>query len=176
MRPREKDRHLPACMYLKHGSYWYVKKNKWRALGKDYQEALLEYARITSASGQTGMPALIDKVLIELEKTHKHNTMQQYRLAAERCKVVFQEFEPHEVLPKHIAALKISMSDSPSMANRIISFMRTVFRLALEWQQVDINPCIGVRPYPEKARTRYITDAELPPFWISASRTCSAYC
>ena len=26
MRPRKKNRELPACVYHKHGAYWYVKK------------------------------------------------------------------------------------------------------------------------------------------------------
>ena len=32
MRPRKKDRHLPSCVFLKSGSYYYVKRNKWERL------------------------------------------------------------------------------------------------------------------------------------------------
>lgn len=160
MRPRKKDRHLPACMYLKHGCYYYVKKGKWHRLDKDFQTALLAYAKITIGGAENGMPDLIDRVMTEMRKTLKKNTIEQYAQAAQRCKDVFAEFEPHQVLPKHIAAYKVSMSDTPSMANRIISFLRMVFRYALEWQLVDINPCLGIRRYPERSRERYITDDE----------------
>ena len=160
MRPRKKDRHLPACMYLKHGSYYYVKKGKWTRLDKDFQAALLAYAKLTIGAEESGMPDLIDRVMIEMRKTLKKNTLEQYAQAAQRCKDVFAEFEPNQVMPKHIAAYKVSMSETPSMANRIISFLRMVFRYALEWQLVDTNPCLGIRRYPERARERYINDDE----------------
>lgn len=160
MRPRKKDRHLPACMYLKHGCYYYVKKGKWHRLDKDFQTALLAYAKLTIGSSENGMPDLIDRVMTEMRKTLKKNTIEQYAQAAQRCKDVFAEFEPHQVMPKHIAAYKVSMSDTPSMANRIISFLRMVFKYALEWQLVDTNPCLGIRRYPERSRERYITDDE----------------
>ncbi|MCK9466213.1 MAG: tyrosine-type recombinase/integrase [Thiopseudomonas sp.] len=160
MRPRKKNRHLPACMYLKHGCYYYVKANKWRRLDPDFQTALLAYAKITIGGTDSGMPDLIDRVMVEMRKTLKKNTLEQYAQAAQRCKEVFAEFEPSQVMPKHIAAYKVSMSKTPSMANRIISFLREVFRYALEWQLVDANPCQGIRRYTEHARERYITDDE----------------
>lgn len=160
MRPRKKNRHLPACMYLKHGCYYYVKKKKWHRLDPDFQTALLAYAKLTIGGTDNGMPQLIDRVMIEMRKTLKKNTLMQYELAAQRCKEVFAEFEPNQVMPKHIAAYKVAMSDTPSMANRIISFLRMVFRYALEWQLVDSNPCMGIRRYPERSRERYITDDE----------------
>lgn len=160
MRPRKKDRHLPACMYLKHGCYYYVKKGKWHRLDVDFQTALLAYARLTIGPEESGMPHLIDLVMTEMRKTLKKNTLDQYAQAAVRCKEVFAEFEPNQVMPKHIAAYKVAMSETPSMANRIISFLRMVFRYALEWQLVDTNPCLGIRRYPERSRERYITDDE----------------
>lgn len=160
MRPRKKDRHLPACMYLKHGCYYYVKKGKWHRLDKNFQTALLAYAKLTIGNSDNGMPHLIDSVMIEMRKTLRKNTLEQYAQAAKRCKEVFAEFEPKQVMPKHIAAYKVSMSSTPSMANRIISFLRMVFKYALEWQLVDTNPCLGIGRYPERSRERYITNYE----------------
>ena len=47
-RPRKKDRHLPACVFQRHGAIWYVKRGKWTRLGptSDLAGALAEYARI----------------------------------------------------------------------------------------------------------------------------------
>ncbi|WP_462382206.1 tyrosine-type recombinase/integrase [Pseudomonas sp. Marseille-QA0892] len=160
MRPRKTDRHLPACMYMKHGAYYYVKKGKWKSLGKDYQDALLAYARITSQAEQGGMPGLIEKVLEHMTPNWAPNTVTQYRQAADRLKEIFAEFEPHQVMPKHVAAIKMDMAKTPSMANRVISFLRVVFQHALEWQLVESNPCIGVRRHVESKRDRYMTDAE----------------
>ena len=161
MRPRKKDRHLPACMYQKHGAYYLVRKGKWERLDSDYQAALLAYARKTTTAALAGMPLLIDKVLKHIRPTLKPNTMVQYEAAAERLKTILAEFEPQEVLPKHVAAIKMDLSSTPNMCNRILSFLRVVFQFALEWQLVDSNPCIGVRRHAEKKRDRYVTNAEL---------------
>lgn len=161
MRPRKKDRHLPACMYHQHGAYWLVRKGKWQRLDADFQAALLAYARLTIGPTLGGMPLLIDKVLDHKRKTLKPNTIKQYEAAAERAKDMLAEFEPRQVLPKHIAAIKMALADTPNMCNRILSFLREVFAHALEWQEVDSNPCVGIKRHPEKKRDRYITDKEL---------------
>lgn len=162
MRPRKKDRHLPACMYQKHGAYYLVRKGKWERLDSDYQAALLAYARKTTTAPKGGMPELIDKALAHHIKVKKlaANTITQYTKAAERLSDIFAEFEPGEVMPKDVAALKMGLSDTPNMANRVLSFLRVVFGYALEWQMVDSNPCIGIRRHEEARRDRYISDKE----------------
>lgn len=63
-RPRKHDRHLPACMYHKHGAYYLVRRGKWRRLATKLPDALREYARlIDQPRGVGGMPALIDTML-----------------------------------------------------------------------------------------------------------------
>ncbi len=160
MRPRKNDRHLPACMYLKHGAYYLVRKGKWTRLDTDFQAALLAYAKATSTASIGGMPALIDKALAHHCKKLAPNTVKQYTEAAERLKAIFAEFEPGQVLPKHVAAVKMDMASTPNMCNRILSFLRIVFGYALEWQLVDSNPCIGIKRHEEGRRDRYINDAE----------------
>ncbi|MDF3933516.1 tyrosine-type recombinase/integrase [Pseudomonas citronellolis] len=171
MRPRKKDRHLPACMYHKHGAYYLVRKGRWERLGEDYQAALLEYARKTMQANTGGMAALIDKALKHHIKVKKlaANTVAQYEIAAERLKVIFASFEPEQVLPKHIAAVKVDLAGTPNMCNRILSFARVVFGYALEWGMVDSNPCVGIRRHGEGKRDRYITDAEFGALLGAAS-------
>jgi len=162
MRPRKQDRHLPACMYLKHGRYWLVKKGQWHNLGSDYSEALQEYAKLQAlpAIKKNGMPELIDKVLdVHLKRVSK-NTASGYRKIATRLKVMLADFTPQQVKPKHIAAIKIKLADTPNMCNRFISLLRVVFSYALEWELVESNPCIGVRKHKEHSRTRYVTHNE----------------
>ncbi|WP_325437588.1 tyrosine-type recombinase/integrase [Pseudomonas nitroreducens] len=173
MRPRKKDRHLPACMYHKHGAYYLVRKGKWERLGEDYQASLLEYARKTSQTSIGGMAALIDKALKHHIKIKKlaANTVLQYEQAAERLKDIFAEFEPEQVLPKHIAAVKVDLAGTPNMCNRILSFARVVFGYALEWGMVDSNPCVGIKRHEEARRDRYITDAE----FAAILNSCSPY-
>lgn len=169
MRPRKKDRHLPPCMYLKHGAYYLVRKGKWERLDSDFQGALLAYAKIVGGKGQGGMSQLIDEALDAMRRRLAANTIKQYETAAERLKIYLAEFEPRQVLPRHVAALKLHMADTPNMANRVISFLRMVFAYALERQVVDSNPCTGIRRHAEKKRDRYITDAEFAAICAASS-------
>lgn len=164
MRPRKKDRHLPACMYQKHGAYYLVRKGKWKRLGTDFQASLAEYAKLLDKGSQGGMPKLIDDALEHMRTRTKPplkpNTLKQYEAACERLKENFADFEPREVLQRHVVALKLHMADTPNMSNRVISVLRAVFTYALEQQIVDSNPCIGVRRHLEHKRDRYITHGE----------------
>ncbi|WP_275628965.1 tyrosine-type recombinase/integrase [Pseudomonas sp. 273] len=171
MRPRKKDRHLPQCMYHKHGAYYLVRKGKWLRLGEDYQESLLEYARKMSQATQGGMPDLIDRAMKYHFKKKKlaANTVLQYEAAAERLKDIFAEFNPKQVMPKHIAAVKADLVDTPNMCNRILSVARIIFGYGLEWQEVDSNPCVGVSRHEEGRRDRYITDGEFAALLNAAS-------
>lgn len=159
MRPRKHNRNLPARLFLRYGTYWYVEKGKWTKLGRDYAKALQDYALLTSPKNG-GMVALIDSVLAHIAPTLSENTVKQYGIAAKRLKEVLLEFAPEQVRPKHIAAIKTEYAGTPAMANRMISFLRVVFQYAVEWQLVESNPCVGVKRHKEQARGRYMTDAE----------------
>lgn len=79
------------------------------------------------------------------------------------------EFNPDQVLPRHVAAIKNSMAATPNMGNRVLSFLRAVFTYAVEWQIVDSNPCIGIRRHAEKKRDRYLTDEEFQAICAQAT-------
>ncbi|MDV7209852.1 hypothetical protein [Azotobacter beijerinckii] len=57
--------------------------------------------------------------------------MLQYTAAAERLKDILAEFNPDQVLPRHVAAIKNSMAATPNMGNRVLSFLRAVFTYAV---------------------------------------------
>lgn len=160
MRPRKKDRHLPACMYFKHGAYYLVRKGKWKRLDTDYQASLMLYAREKGRVGKGGMAELIDDAMTYMKPKLAANTISQYEAAAEKLKDQLAEFEPRDVLPRHVAAIKMHGAATPNMNNRVISFLRMVFAYALEKGLVDSNPCIGIKRHAEKKRDRYLTDAE----------------
>lgn len=160
MRARKADRHLPACVYHKHGAYWYVKKGQWQRLADNLPDALQAYALLASPTPGAGMADLIDKALAHMSKDLSVNTLKQYRIAANKLKQILVEFSPEQVRPKHVAAIKAELAGTPAMANRILSFMRSVFGFAVEWQIVESNPCIGIKRHRETPRDRYITDAE----------------
>lgn len=160
-RPRKKDRHLPPCVYPKHGRYWYVKKGKWTDLGSTLTEALKKYAEGYERPPETGaMAKLIDAAFDSMKPALAAATIAQYKLAATQLKASLVEFEPRQVQPRHLAELKVGYTDKPNMGNRILSFARQVFDYALEHQLIDSNPAVGIKRHPEKKRTRLISIEE----------------
>lgn len=158
-RPRAKDKHLPRCVYHRHGAYWYVRAGKWTRLGTTLKDALVAYAAHYDLP-KGGMAALIDAALVEINRRVKPTTASQYRTAARKLKKILAEFRPEDVQPKHIAAIKVSLAATPGMANRCLSVLRQVFHHALEQQLVTSNPAIGIRRHVERKRTRLITPEE----------------
>lgn len=166
-RPRKTDRHLPPCVHFRHGAYYYVKKGKWERLGTDLAESLEIYGKkIEQPRG--GMADLIDRAMKQITKDLAPNTKSQYAAAAERLKGYLVEFAPEQVKPKHVAAIKVKLADTPNMANRILSVLRSIFALAVEWQEVESNPCIGIKRHEEGKRSRYITDKEYAAIYAKA--------
>jgi len=167
MRPRKKDRHLPPCVYFKHGTHWYVKAGKWVDIGADLPTALAEYARKVGEP-KGGMPALIDEVIEHVRPTLAENTCRQYLGAAKILKRKLAEFSPEQVKSRHVAGIKRNLSAKPNMANRCLTVLRIVFTWAVEWQRVDSNPCIGVKRLPEAKRKRLLSDAEWKAIYLKA--------
>jgi len=159
MRPRTKDKHLPPCVYLRHGRYWYVKRSVWHDLGRSYPEAMAEFGRLT-AKPTGGMGALIQDALETIYPRVAVSTRKGYADAAKTLREALAEFSPEQVKPRHIAELKQGLSATPNYANRCISVLRQVFDYALDRQMVDSNPCVGIKRLHEKKRERLISAAE----------------
>lgn len=167
-RHRKTDKHLPPCVYHKHGAFWLVKRGKWERLGDALPEALAEYARRTQSYPKGSMPELIDRVLAHVSAKLKPSTRSQYRVAGAKLKKYLAESSPEQVKQKHVAAIKVHMAETPNMANRILSVLRIVFQYAVEWQLCDSNPCVDIKRHEEAKRNRYITDAEYGAIYAAA--------
>lgn len=159
MRPRKTDRHLPACVYLRHGAYWLVKRGKWTRLGADLATALAEYAR-TQAHEQGSMPAIIEEALPHILKDKAPATVAQYKIAALKLQTMLAEFAPHQVTQRDIVQILSHMEDTPAAANRLLVVLRLVFSWALREGLIDSNPCVGVQRLKMKPRTRRIDVTE----------------
>lgn len=143
-------------MYLKHGAYWYVKGGKWTKLGNSLEEALTAHARM-HATPKGGMVALIDEALPHICRNVKRSTAKQYEHVAKILRRKLVQFGPEQVMPRHVAQLKMDLIDTPNMANRCLSVLRQVFDYALERQLVDSNPAIGIKRHKEAKRTRLLS-------------------
>lgn len=159
MRPRKSNRHLPPCVYHSHGAYYHVKAGKWTRLGADLPSAMAAYARLFGEA-KGSMPQLMETVLAVLKPSLKPSTYAQYGVACRKLQKIMAEFNPEQVLPKHIASIKLSLAKTPNMANRCLSFLRQVFAYALEQQLIDSNPAIGIKRHKEAKRDRLIQQSE----------------
>jgi len=173
MRPRKNNRNLPARMYLKHGRYWYVERGQWHKLSKDYAEALQQYANRTAASG-SGMPALIDRFLIEVAPKKTAKTEKEYKRLGKLLKENFAEFQPRQIKPHHVAkAIDDEAKTAPVQANRLRQLLSVIFAHAVRWGVIDANPCRDVRGISVKKRDRYITDDEFAAVKAAANPAIS---
>lgn len=159
MRPRKLQRHLPACVYQKHGAFWYVKRGKWLRLGADLDQSLAEYARLQQQK-LGGMPALIQEALPSILAGKAPATVKQYRAVAAKLQDIFADFAPHQITPRDIAGMRRAFASTPSIANRLITILRLVFDYGLEEQLVESNPAIAIKRFVQRPRTRRISQAE----------------
>jgi hypothetical protein len=90
MRIRRHDKHLPRCVYLRHGAYWFVKGGKWKRLGDNLQTALAEYARIIEPR-TGGCDELLDRTLEKSRETIKPSTLEQYTTVCKKLKPILAE-------------------------------------------------------------------------------------
>ena len=173
MRPRKKDRHLPACVYHRHGAYYYVQRGKWIHLGTTLPEALQEYARLKTRP-QSGVGALIDRVLEDAQDRVRPNTLRQYKVAAAKIKAAFVEFAPEQVAPKHIAQFMDAYRKTPNMTNRMRTVLKMTFDHAVRMGLCPSNPVTSIPRLKERRRDRYITHEEYHRIMAAASPALQA--
>jgi integrase len=167
-RPRKKDRHLPPCVFHKHGAYYLVRRGRWTRLAADLPAALREYARLHShAAG--GMAELISSAMPSITAGLAPATVKLYELAARKLQAILAEFSPEQVTPAVVAQIRRGLADTPSMANRCQAVLRLVFDYALDEQIVQANPVIGAKRLAEAKRTRRITLREFAAVRDAAS-------
>lgn len=160
MRPRKKDRHLPPCVFHRHGAYYLVKAGKWSRLGTDLPTALAEYARRQGLGSGGGMVKLIEDALPFVTRGRAPATQAQYTTAARKLQGILEEFAPGEVSQRVVVQLRRGLADTPNMANRCLTVLRLVFDYAIEEGLVENNPCTGVKRLAEKKRDRLVAPDE----------------
>lgn len=159
MRPRKMDRHLPACVYHKHGAFYYVKKGKWTKLGADLNSALHEYARIAALPAD-GLAALIDKALPHITADVAPSTRKQYIDMARKLQSIFAEFRADQVRHGDIVQMLDAYMESPSIANRMLTVLKLTYQWAMDRELVEVNPCVSVKRLKTKSRDRLISATE----------------
>jgi integrase len=166
-RPRKHDRHLPACMYHRHGAYYLVRRGVWTRLAADLPAALREYARRLETPRATGgMPALIDAMLPRIlrhpktGKPHAAETQRQYRHCAGLLREMLAQLDPADLARRDVLAVRTGLQDTPATANRALTVLRLILSAAVDDEIIASNPAVSVDMIPIPPRTRRLTDAE----------------
>ncbi len=161
-------------MHEKHGRYYYVHRNRWRPLSKDYFRALAEVAAIEAPSDEWA--ELVQQVYDRYEARNKSgnladNTISQYRGIRARIEYGFAEFRPEQVKASDITRFLDMYEKTPNMANRMLTVIKAIFERAVRQGLAPANPAYGIKRFEESKRTRYMTDAEFIAIWSHANAT-----
>jgi hypothetical protein len=156
-RPRKQNRELPACVYLKSGSYYYVKDNRWRNLGRDKKAALTEYVKLLGKPTD-GMPGLVWRWFDDTDISE--GSLPVYKSAAKVIAETFKEFEPHDVTARDVLSFMHHHRKKPVTANLYRAVLSNVMEFGFMENLVERNVVRDVRPYKTKARDRYLSDQE----------------
>ncbi len=80
-----------------------------------------------------------------------------------------------QIETKDVRALHASIAaTTPVLANRVIELVSSIYNRAKEWGYPGENPSIGIAPFKEKKRDRFIRHDELPNFFKALEADTSA--
>lgn len=159
-RRRKHRKDLPERVYHRHGTYYFVDAaGKWHRLAKTFQDAMVAYAGLNSTRGPLAtLGKIMDKYQAEILPTKALRTQRGYLADMRPLRAAFGQMRPEDLTPPDIYAY---MDQRPRVsANREKALLSTVYSYAIRWGAAKDNPCRNVKRNTEKARDRYVTDAE----------------
>jgi integrase len=180
-RPRKHDKHLPQRVYFEHGRYWFKPKRPkvvppgWKPridLGTtvcDMYDGLKQL--VATAKPLRTMSLLFDRYLIESLPALAPRTQSDYRKYIERLRPVLNDWEPPELTAGDVFDIRATIAQASGVvqANRHASCLSAVFREAIGWRTVTVNPCLQLKRLREAPRTRYVFDHEFTGIYGIAS-------
>ena len=97
----------------------------------------------TSKSVRT-MSALFDRYLLECVPALAPRTQSDYRKYIQRLRPVLNDWEPQEVTSGDVFDIraKVAQNSGVVQANRHTSCLSAIFREAIGWKAVTVNPCL----------------------------------
>jgi integrase len=178
-RPRKKKRNLPPYTYFGKGRWYHreylgdgklgreLKLAGPKATDEEIWQVYLDKVGVRSATGT--LRWLSDEYFSSPYFSRRAITTQrEYRRYARRILDtrlkdgrIFGDIRAKRITPGVIRRyMDMRAKSAPVMANRELEFLSVVFGFGYERDYVSVNPAKGVKPQPERPRTRYVTDAE----------------
>lgn len=174
-RKRKIDRDMPQRVYWQNGRWRHKSlSGKWTKLSdnpnKDASkpEAIRKYADLigTPVPACTLMSALFDRFETELLPDRRENTARCNRCSLVQLRPAFDHMAIAAVRPVHLRQyMDARGKKSKTRANRELSLLSVLFKLAMGWGYCDSNPCQGIKKFKETSRTIYVTDEMLQAFF-----------
>jgi integrase len=169
-RPRKTNRHLPAGMYQRSGTYYHVTGGRWVNLGRDFADALAKYA--AANRGEHVLRTVGDAItayLADAAGRLKPATLDGYRISAGRLVPVFGHMMLGAVTAAHV--YRYVSRDGRVRSNRDKALLSAAYSYARRMGAFDgIDPTKGLQWRNKEApRNRYISDAEFDTLTLAAS-------
>lgn len=164
-RKRQKYRHLPARVYVHHGSYRYVAPDGTKttlARLSDYAGMLRALADLVGDDRPLDtLAAVIDRYELEILPGKAPTTQKDHARMLANLRRTFGAMDPRDLRQPHAAQYRDKRARSaPTAANRELELLSHVCSLAVEWGAMDFHPLRGLRKVRKPPRQRYVTDAE----------------
>lgn len=160
-RTRKKNKHLPRRMYEKRGAYYFVtKSNEWKPLGRDYPEALRQYAAILAGDAPGHTIELLwakyqTQALLKLAKKTQTNRRNDMKWPLK----VFGEMSPAAIEPHHVWTYWRERGETEQARHEIRALSALLTYARQCGARSTENPCFDLRLPGAKARDVYVTDA-----------------
>lgn len=171
-RRRSRNHGLPPHMARKGQAFYYVTNGvprRWIPLGRDYQKALAQWARLEGSpipdearTFAQVVRAYREKALpLKALRTQRDNEAELARLEGVFGASPIETITPIDVRTYLDGRVDEDGKPAPVRANREIALLSHVINFARENGFTEMaNPCAGVRRNRETARDRYVEDAE----------------
>jgi hypothetical protein len=157
---QEEELPLPPGVRVKHGSWHYVERHKWRKLCRVAEGRSQLYVRLREVTGGvegTVWHAILSYLARGMKDLAKA-TQKHYRNTGMRMLHHFGHFRIDELEPTHCAQyLKWCRDENRSVTgNREKAFMSSVYEYAMSEGWATYNPWRGVRRSKERPSRRYV--------------------
>ena len=181
-RLRKKNRHMMPRMQMKGGRYYYTPfvdgKLKWKALGSDYGQALVQWAELEKSA----LPDV--KIFEDLAREFQLRVVQKWKPTTQKTYPYFQAalvttfggMSITDIEASHVYGHveKREQEGAATSGLREKSVLGSMMEFARRNGWVKINPCLGMRLAGSKVRSRYIRDGEYAAIFQAANPAVKA--
>ena len=92
----------------------------------------------------------------------RDNTIKMYKIFANtHINNGVGKYKINSIRKREIEILHHNLCETPSLANRLLIMLSSVFNYAINHGMITQNPCLGIKKYAEEKRERYLAKSEI---------------